>query len=57
MVWYDATYSKIFSINQPHYAISIRFNFTFGDEYPGEFFYHIESISYGPFTLPLSVAG
>lgn len=46
MVWNGgSTYTKTWHINQPHYAVTIRFNFTFGDEFSGNFIYKINGVS------------
>ncbi|CAD8085417.1 unnamed protein product [Paramecium sonneborni] len=54
MVWNDAKYIKSWSILKPHYAVTIRFNVTYGDEYSGGFYYKIENSQYGPFPRPNS---
>ncbi|TNV74391.1 hypothetical protein FGO68_gene2621 [Halteria grandinella] len=54
LVWFDATYDKTFTISQPHYAVSIRFNMTFGDSYPGQFSYAIDSSWSSTFSQPAS---
>lgn len=41
MVWNNANYIKSWVISKPHYAVTIRFNLTYGDEYSGNFYYKI----------------
>ncbi|CAD8082958.1 unnamed protein product [Paramecium sonneborni] len=41
MVWNNAKFIKSWVITEPHYAVTIRFNVTFGDEYSGNFYYTI----------------
>ncbi|CAD8171155.1 unnamed protein product [Paramecium pentaurelia] len=52
LVWNDGSYIKIWKIQQPHYAVSVYFNLTYGDGYSGSFYYKIGSTSspyIGPF--------
>lgn len=44
LVWNNAIYSKSYTITNPHYAISIRFNITFGDDFNGLFTYSLDSV-------------
>ncbi|CAD8120365.1 unnamed protein product [Paramecium sonneborni] len=44
MVWNNAIYSKQWYIFKPHYAVSIRFNVTYGDLYGGNFYYTIQGV-------------
>ncbi|CAD8195876.1 unnamed protein product [Paramecium pentaurelia] len=55
LVWNDGSYIKTWRIQKPHYAMSIYFNFTYGDSYGGQFFYKIGSLSSsfsGPYFNP-----
>ncbi|CAD8121703.1 unnamed protein product [Paramecium sonneborni] len=54
MVWNDAIYSKTWQILKPHYAISIRFNLTYGDEFSGNFYYKIDNQQSDAFVKPLT---
>ncbi|CAK90082.1 unnamed protein product (macronuclear) [Paramecium tetraurelia] len=56
LVWNDGSYIKTWTISNPHYAATIYFNLTYGDNYTGNFFYIIgdssSSQKYGPFSNP-----
>ncbi|CAK74085.1 unnamed protein product (macronuclear) [Paramecium tetraurelia] len=52
MVWRDAKYHNSWPISKPHYAITIRFNLTYGDEYSGNFYYKIGTTTSAAFTKP-----
>ncbi|CAD8104762.1 unnamed protein product [Paramecium sonneborni] len=56
LVWNDGSYIKTWTILNPHYAASIYFNLTYGDDYTGQFFYKIADSSssdwQGPFSNP-----
>ena len=54
MVWNDAVYKKSWVITGAHYAVTIRFNVTFGDEYSGNFYYKIGTTQSSAFTKPSS---
>ncbi|CAD8108359.1 unnamed protein product [Paramecium sonneborni] len=42
LVWNKGRYQKLYTFRDPHYAISIRFNITFGDDFNGEFVYYLD---------------
>ncbi|CAD8070395.1 unnamed protein product [Paramecium primaurelia] len=44
MVWNNAIYKKSWSISKPHYAVTIRFNVIYGDQYAGNFYYTIQGV-------------
>ncbi|CAD8087586.1 unnamed protein product [Paramecium primaurelia] len=55
LVWNDGSYKKTWTISDPHYAVTVYFNITYGDEYSGQFTYKIGSSSdtfQGPFNYP-----
>lgn len=43
LAWNNAKYTKTYTFTNPHYAISIRFNITFGDDFNGVFNYYLDS--------------
>ncbi|CAD8089132.1 unnamed protein product [Paramecium sonneborni] len=53
LVWNDGFFIKSWSIQKPHYAVTVYFNLTYGDDYTGSFYYKIGSTSasyQGPFS-------
>ncbi|CAD8192906.1 unnamed protein product [Paramecium pentaurelia] len=54
MVWNNAIYKKSWSISKPHYAVTIRLNLTYGDQYNGNFYYTIQGIKSVPHPKPSS---
>lgn len=35
LVWNDGSYKKTWTFTDPHYAVTVYFNITYGDEYTG----------------------
>ncbi|CAK82971.1 unnamed protein product (macronuclear) [Paramecium tetraurelia] len=54
MVWNNAKYIKSWTISKPHYAVTIRFNLTYGDEYSGNFYYQIGTDLSTAYAIPPS---
>ncbi|CAD8120180.1 unnamed protein product [Paramecium sonneborni] len=54
MVWNNAIYKKSWVISKPHYAVTIRFNVTYGDLYAGNFYYSIQSVKSIAHPIPAS---
>ncbi|CAD8085139.1 unnamed protein product [Paramecium primaurelia] len=54
MVWNNAIYKKQWIISKPHYAVTIRFNVTYGDLYTGNFYYTIEGVKSTAYPKPTS---
>ena len=45
LVWNNGVFIKTWTIQKPHYGVSVYFNLTYGDGYTGSFYYKIGSSS------------
>lgn len=53
LVWTDSIYKKRWTIpSDPHYAITLRFNLTYGDGYSGSFSYKVDNVNVGTYSNP-----
>ncbi|CAD8156917.1 unnamed protein product [Paramecium octaurelia] len=53
LVWNDGSYIKTWTIQKPHYRVSIYFNVIYGNRYTGQFYYRIGTTSsalQGPYS-------